>query len=78
MQKFHSKMTPRSLYTQFPLTEITYAKVCSSVLDLLCLNDMYSKWSLSLDSKLNDRKIKCIFMKKIKDVPHKIQLTSQL
>ncbi len=28
MQKFHSKMTPRSLYTQFPLTEITYAKVC--------------------------------------------------
>ncbi len=29
MQKFHSKMTPRSLYTQFPLTEITYAKVCS-------------------------------------------------
>ncbi len=29
MQKFHSKMTPRSLYTQFPLTEITYAKVCN-------------------------------------------------
>ena len=30
MQKFHSKMTPRSLCTQFPLTEITYAKVCIS------------------------------------------------
>ncbi len=28
MQKFHSKMTPRDLYTQFHLTEITYAKVC--------------------------------------------------
>ncbi len=28
IQKFHSKMTPRSLYTQFPLTEITYTKVC--------------------------------------------------
>ncbi len=28
MQKFHSKMTPRSLYTQSHLTEITYAKVC--------------------------------------------------
>ena len=28
MQKFHSKMTPRGLYTQFHLTEITYAKVC--------------------------------------------------
>ncbi len=30
MQKFHSKMTPRSLYTQFPLTESTYTKVCTS------------------------------------------------
>ena len=28
MQKIHSKMTPHSLYTQFPLTEITYAKFC--------------------------------------------------
>ena len=30
MQKFHSKMTPCSLCTKFPLTEITYAKVCIS------------------------------------------------
>ncbi len=30
MQKFHSKMTPHSLRTKFPLTEITYAKVCIS------------------------------------------------
>ncbi len=29
MQKFHSKMTPHSLDTQFHLTEITYAKVCT-------------------------------------------------
>ncbi len=29
-QKFHSKMTPHGLYTQFHLTEITYAKVCIS------------------------------------------------
>ncbi len=28
MQKFHSKMTPSSLCTKFPLTETTYAKVC--------------------------------------------------
>ncbi len=31
MQKFLSKMTPRGLYTQFHLTEITYAKVCISI-----------------------------------------------
>ena len=40
MQKFHSKMTPRSLYTQFHLTEITYAKVCTMHC-VLCISAMY-------------------------------------
>ncbi len=30
MQKFHSKVLPRNQCTKFPLTEVTYAKVCNS------------------------------------------------
>ncbi len=38
MQKFHSKMTPRSLCTKFLLTEITYAAVSISPVTLVCWN----------------------------------------
>ncbi len=50
MQKFHSKMTPRSLYTQFPLTEITYAKVC---INSLVHDAMLRKDTISLISSIH-------------------------
>ncbi len=47
MQKFHSKMTPRSLCTKFRLTEITYAKVCIRGQPLMYVCLSVCGWSLS-------------------------------